>query len=135
MQVVVKLLINNFFGFQSSPARKVIECAFRRWKARLGCLRRDMVVNLKNCLQWFSNALLSIKMTYPNILCLLTLVIKTSRILQYFIVRIIFGCDFECKVCEQFEALLNPACNRFHGFIYFLKIFLKISVSFVQPLY
>ena len=74
-------------------------------------------------------------MTYPNILRLLTLVIKTARILQYFIVRIIFGCDFDCKICEQFEALLNSACNRFHGFIYFLKIFPKTSVSFVQPLY
>ena len=36
-----------FFGFRLSSARMVIECAFGRPKARFGCLRRDMDINLK----------------------------------------------------------------------------------------
>ena len=36
-----------FFGFRLSSARMVIECAFGRLKARFGCLRREMDINLK----------------------------------------------------------------------------------------
>ena len=39
--------VEAFFGFRSSSARMVIECAFGRLKARFGCLRRDMDINLK----------------------------------------------------------------------------------------
>ena len=36
-----------FFGFRLSSARMVIDCAFGRLKARFGCLRREMDINLK----------------------------------------------------------------------------------------
>ena len=36
----------QFFGYRLSSARMVIECAFGRLKARFGCLRRDMDINL-----------------------------------------------------------------------------------------
>ena len=36
----------EFFGYRLSSARMVIECAFGRLKARFGCLRRDMDINL-----------------------------------------------------------------------------------------
>ena len=36
-----------FFGFHLSSAGMVIECAFGRLKARSGCLRREMDINLK----------------------------------------------------------------------------------------
>ena len=35
------------FGRRLSSARMVIECAFGRLKARFGCLRRQLVINLK----------------------------------------------------------------------------------------
>ena len=36
----------RFFGQRLSSARMVIECAFGRLKARFGCLRREMDINL-----------------------------------------------------------------------------------------
>ena len=36
----------QFFGYRLSSARMVVECAFGRLKARFGCLRREMDVNL-----------------------------------------------------------------------------------------
>ena len=36
----------QFFGYRLSSARMVIKCVFGRLKARFGCLRRDMNVNL-----------------------------------------------------------------------------------------
>ena len=36
----------QFFGYRFSSARMVVECAFGRLKARFGCLRREMDVNL-----------------------------------------------------------------------------------------
>ena len=36
----------QFFGYRLSSARTVIECAFGRLKARFGCLRRDMDINI-----------------------------------------------------------------------------------------
>ena len=36
----------QFFGYKLSSARMVIECAFGRLKARFGCLKRDMDINL-----------------------------------------------------------------------------------------
>ena len=36
----------QFFGNRLSSARMVLECAFGRLKARFGCLRRDMDINL-----------------------------------------------------------------------------------------
>ena len=38
----------QFYGFQLSSARMVIECSFGRLKAKFGCLRRDMDINLNN---------------------------------------------------------------------------------------
>ena len=38
----------RFFGQRLSSARMVIECAFGRLKARFGCLRREMDINLKD---------------------------------------------------------------------------------------
>ena len=36
----------HFFCYKLSSARMVIECAFGRLKAKCGCLRRDMDINL-----------------------------------------------------------------------------------------
>lgn len=36
----------QYFGCQLCSARNVIECAFRRLKARFGCLRRAMDINI-----------------------------------------------------------------------------------------
>ena len=36
----------QFFGYRLSSARMVVECAFGRLKARFGCLRREMDINL-----------------------------------------------------------------------------------------
>ncbi|CAB3994289.1 nuclease HARBI1 [Paramuricea clavata] len=36
----------QFFGYRLSSARMVIECAFGRLKARFGCLRREMDINI-----------------------------------------------------------------------------------------
>ena len=36
----------QFFGYRLSSARMVIERAFGRLKARFGCLRRDMDINI-----------------------------------------------------------------------------------------
>lgn len=41
-----KNLEEQFFGYGLSSARMVIECAFGRLKARFGCLRRDVDINL-----------------------------------------------------------------------------------------
>ena len=38
----------RFFGQRLSSARMVIECAFGRLKARFGCLKREMDINLKD---------------------------------------------------------------------------------------
>ena len=38
----------QFFGYRLCLARVVIECAFDRLKARFGCLRRDMDINIDN---------------------------------------------------------------------------------------
>ena len=38
----------QFFGYRLSSARMVIECAFGRLKARFGCLRRAMDINLRD---------------------------------------------------------------------------------------
>ena len=38
----------QFYGFRLSSARMVIECSFGRLKARFGCLRRDMDINLND---------------------------------------------------------------------------------------
>ena len=38
----------RFFGQRLSSARMVIECTFGRLKARFGCLRREMDINLKD---------------------------------------------------------------------------------------
>ena len=37
----------EFFVFRLSSARIVIECAFDRLKARFGCLRREMDINIR----------------------------------------------------------------------------------------
>ena len=37
----------QYFGYRLCSARNVIECAFGRLKARFGCLRRDMDINLE----------------------------------------------------------------------------------------
>ena len=37
----------QFFGFQLSSARMVIECTFGRLKARFGCLRQNMDISLE----------------------------------------------------------------------------------------
>ena len=37
----------QFFGYRLSSARMVVECGFGRLKARFGCLRRDMDINLE----------------------------------------------------------------------------------------
>ena len=37
----------EFFGFHLSLVRMVIECAFGRLKARFGCLKREMDVNIR----------------------------------------------------------------------------------------
>ena len=39
--------VEALFGFRLSSARMIIEYAFGRFKARLGCLRREMDINLK----------------------------------------------------------------------------------------
>ena len=36
----------QYFGYRLSSARMVIECAFGRLKARFGCLRREMDINI-----------------------------------------------------------------------------------------
>jgi hypothetical protein len=36
----------QFFGYRLSSARMVVECAFGRLKARFGCLRREMDINI-----------------------------------------------------------------------------------------
>ena len=36
----------HFFGYRLSSARMVIECAFGRVKARFGCLKREMDINI-----------------------------------------------------------------------------------------
>ena len=38
----------RFFGQRLSSARMIVECAFGRMKARFGCLRRGMDINLKD---------------------------------------------------------------------------------------
>ena len=38
----------QFYGFRLSPARMIIECPSERLKARFGCLRRDMDINLND---------------------------------------------------------------------------------------
>ena len=37
-----------FYGFPLSSTRMVIECSFGRLKARFGCLRKDMDINLND---------------------------------------------------------------------------------------
>ena len=37
----------EFFGFRLSSTRMVIECAFGQLKARFGCLRREMDINIR----------------------------------------------------------------------------------------
>ena len=44
--MIEKMKKSRFFGYRLSSARMVIECAFGRLKARFGCLRRDMDINL-----------------------------------------------------------------------------------------
>ena len=44
--MIEKMRKSRFFGYRLSSARMVIECAFGRLKARFGCLRRDMDINL-----------------------------------------------------------------------------------------
>ena len=38
----------QFFGYSLSSARMVVECAFRRLKARFGCLRREIDMNMSD---------------------------------------------------------------------------------------
>ena len=40
--------LEQFYGFQLSSARMVIECSFGMLKARFGSLRRDMDINLND---------------------------------------------------------------------------------------
>ena len=41
-----KIKKSSSFGYQLSSARMVIECTFGRLKARFGCFRRDMDIDL-----------------------------------------------------------------------------------------
>ena len=43
-----KTTSKHFFSYRLSSFRMVIECAFGRLKARVGCIRRNMDINMKD---------------------------------------------------------------------------------------
>ena len=45
---VGKNIEEQLFGYRPSSGRMVIVCAFGRLKARFGCLKRNMDINLKD---------------------------------------------------------------------------------------